>query len=150
MSHNKYNKILMYVKDIRKSSGSPQTLFNTSEVEHTDRADLISNQRLLSHYLIIRSQCSPPAARLVLSLTSECEQCLWRPRHVINHQVERLKVVEERGRPLIHGHVVNDLQSQWKTLLITELLITNPSVHLRDLYSSGLLIPCYFTFTMLL
>lgn len=58
--------------------------------------------------------------------------------------------MEERGRPLIHGHVVNDLQSQWKPLLNTELLITNPRVHLRDLYLSDLLKPCYFTFTMLL
>lgn len=53
--------------------------------------------------------------------------------------------MEERGRPLIHGHVVNDLQSQWKPLLITELLITNPRVHLRDLYLSDLLKPCHFT-----
>lgn len=47
-----------------------------------------------------------------ISLTSECEQRVWRPRHVIDHQVERLKVVEERGRLLAHGHGVDDLQSQ--------------------------------------
>ena len=89
------------------------------------------NQRWLSPS---RSQCSRQAAWSLLvrkrpsePLTfSDCEQWLWRPRHVINHQVERLEVVEERGRLLIHGHGVDDLQSQWKLELITGRLITNP------------------------
>lgn len=53
---------------------------------------------------------------------SEREQRLWRPRHIIDHLVERLKMVEERGRLLVHGHSVNDLQISrifYSSLLIT-------------------------------
>lgn len=54
---------------------------------------------------------------------SQLQQRLWRPWHVINDLVERLKVVKEGGRVFIHGHGVNDLQSQWKSLLTTGMLI---------------------------
>lgn len=127
---------------------------SSSEVELTDRADLISNQRLLSPR---RSESSPPAAWSVVvrgwpsrSLTfSECEQWLWRPRHVVNHQVERLEVVEEWSRLLIHGHGVNDLRNQWKPLLITGWLITDPCVHLTSHTAAQRLFIC-LCFTMLL
>lgn len=42
-------------------------------------------------------------------------------------------MVKEGSRVFIHGHGVNDLQSQWKSLLTTGMLIkkTNPNVHLN-------------------
>ena len=118
------------------------------------RGRSLFNQRRLSPS---RSQCSRQAAWSLLvrngpsePLTfSDCEQGLWRPRHVINHQVEGLKVVEERGRLLIHGHGVDDLQSRWKPLLITGLLITNPCVHLARQHAAEKLM-YLFNFTTLL
>lgn len=46
-------------------------------------------------------------------------------------------MVEERGRLLIHGHGVDDLQSQWKPLLIAGLLITSPCVGLSGRRAAG-------------